>query len=152
MDNSVRFNIMEKGSMRFFIQVFIACSVVIYAGFGCATGNYSGNNGYKLNKLINHCEQMAGYSLERNYNTTKSYLLLKPFFKKKVGNTRSKVNSFYVIKISDNAIILDEKIVNGTMDWVSDSEISIFYPSGIPGQERTYVYNVHTKSKKSKNY
>lgn len=143
---------MKRYSIRFLIQVFIAGILVIYAGFGCATSNYSQNNGYKLNKLVNICEREAGYNLERNYNTSKSYLLLKPLLKKRVENTESKVNSFYVIEISDNAIILEEKIVNGTMEWVSDSEISIFYPSGIPGMERTLIYNVQAKSKKSKSY
>jgi hypothetical protein len=125
---------------------------MIHTGFGCATGNYSGNNGNELNKLINLCENESGYGLERDFNANKSYLLLKPSLKKKVKNTRSKVNSFYVIRISDNELILEEKIVNGTMEWVSDSEIKIFYPSGVPDQERSVVYNVHTKSKKSKNY
>lgn len=152
MHNSVRFNIMERGSIGIFIQVFSTCIVVIYAGFGCASGTYSQNNGYKLNKLVRICEREAGYNLERHYNASKSYLLLKPLLKKRVEHTKSKVNSFYVIKVSDNAIIFEEKIVNGTMEWVSDSEISIFYPSGIPGMERTQIYNVQTKSKKSKNY
>jgi len=57
-----------------------------------------------------------------------------------------------VIRISDHVLILEEKIVNGSMDWINDSEIKIFYPSGIPGQERTVHYNVHLKTKKSGNY
>jgi len=143
---------MDGIRIRFQYLIIIACIVMIYAGFECVTSKNNRNFENELSKLIEKYEKRIGYDMEEIYNYSKSHLLLKPLLKKGVENTKEKVNRFFVIRISDNALILEEEILNGSMDWINDSEIKIFYPSGVPGQERTMIYNVNSKSKKSKDY
>jgi hypothetical protein len=148
----MKVDIMNAYNIRRFILKFLTCIVLAYLSCACVTSKSTQTNEDSLDNIINKYEKEAGYDLEPIYNSSKSYILLKPLRKKGVEDTKEKVNCFYVIRMNDNALILEEKILNGTMKWVNESEISIFYPSGVPDQEKAVIYNVHSKSKKLKNY
>ncbi len=61
------------------------------------------------------------------------------------------INSIFIIRCRDGAMILKENIRGGTAGWVDSENIKIFYPSGIPREAAatTYYFNV-VSGKKSR--
>ena len=129
---------MRSGQFGLWISPFILLACIV----GCKTSSPKQESHSTLMVLIREQEKMRGISLEPLFNEDNTYSILRT--KQDKGNTISgdQVRHFLIVRLSDNQIILDEKVKGGSIKWLSNSEVEIFYPSGVPGRENRAIFNV----------
>lgn len=138
------------------IQVFCqslllySSALLVLISTSCNTSRTKTTNKDILTALVNDCTKDAGYPLEKLYNYDRSYLLLGPDRSKRDDKIRVGNNKFYIIHVKDSKVIFKEEIAGGLMSWINPEEIEIYYPSGIPGKERSMIYNVRSNTKRSR--
>jgi len=137
---------------RIFLLAFLSGIFFVYVVTGCVSGKKNRKNNADVENIIEKYEIISGYTLDGIFNKSKSYLLLKPVSKKGLVTSNPGSKYFYIIRVSDNVLLLEEEILDGSMTWINDTEIKIFYPSGIPGQEKAMIYNVNTELKYLKEF
>ena len=51
-------------------------------------------------------------------------------------------NKIIIIREEDHQIVFNETVKGGTAKWINEQKVEIFYPGGIPGNEKTAIFDV----------
>ena len=121
-----------------FIFLLLSCS---QKGSGQSSGSFSQ---IAINKLD------SGYETSFNSDSTFVLCLQKSKPTPAQPNTRLK---FIVMELKDNKLVLEDSVLNGSAEWISNEELKVYRRTGIPDNPKstadtsTYIYNVKTGEK-----
>lgn len=124
--------------------ISIAFLVLLSACGGTKISNTSGQETKQTFQEM--ATKKLGTDVTYTMNDSKSYVLCVKEVKGTPQQPRNSI-SFVVIKLSDNAVVLEQKFEGGTVGWYSDKEVEAFRTPGTMRDDQTQddyttLYNV----------